>query len=66
MDILGIILLVVAVTILFISIVLICWLVGTLNSIDKNLSFLRIDTNNIRALLTDYLCEDEDENEDNE
>ena len=66
MNILSIFLLVVAITALTISIILICWLVSTLNSIDRNLSFLRIDANNIRALLTDYLCEDEDENEDNE
>lgn len=61
MDIFSLIFLIVSLIILLVSIFLICWLVETLNSINKNLSLLRIDANVIRTLLKEHLCEEENE-----
>lgn len=61
MDVLSIVLLTISFILLIISIFLIIWLVETLNNINKNLSFLRIDANVMRTLLKKYLCEEDSE-----
>lgn len=61
MDVLSIVLLTISFILLIISIFLIIWLVETLNNINKNLSFLRIDANVMRTLLKNYLCEEDSE-----
>ena len=61
MDILSLVLLIISLIILLVSIFLIIWLVETLNNINKNLSFLRIDANVMRTLLKNYLCEEDSE-----